>query len=101
MENLRKMVGILRMMMTVKSLKSKKPLSSLRAKEMYPEASKKDGSSGAAKISLCSLKSLPENNLRNPVLLQAKFITGPYGSRAGAIFDLGSMDNYVHYSQLC
>ena len=33
-----------------------------------------------------------------PVLLEAKFITGPHGSIIGAIFDLGSTDNYITHS---
>ena len=56
---------------------------------------KKKTTSAVAKISVHNSVDRSNEQLQKPVLLQAKFISGPDGSRIGALLDLASTDDYV------
>ena len=55
--------------------------------------SRKKSNSNVAKVS--SSSTAKGDRVKNPVMLQAQFVSGPDGSRLGALLDLASTDNYI------
>ena len=55
--------------------------------------SRKKGNANVAKVT--SSNTAKGDRTKNPVMLQAQFVSGPNGSRLGALLDLASTDHYV------
>ena len=55
--------------------------------------SRKKGSANVAKVT--SSNTAKGDRIKNPVMLQAQFVSGPNGSKLGALLDLASTDHYV------
>ena len=55
--------------------------------------SRKKSNSNVAKVS--SSSTAKGDQVKNPVMLQAQFVSGPDGSRLGALLDLASTDDYI------